>query len=185
CALDPDEHPATTTRDRDQRLPRTALARWIDARDHQCVAPGCSKLARRCDHDHTLDWQYGGRTQADELANLCRHHHRGKHTGRWHYTQPDPGRFQVTDPTGTVHHTASRVTNPLPGPVARRYPYPWHLLDLDPAKPRPDFEPRPNRDGIITDKAIQTSIRLGIRAATKTGRVEQPTEDIDDTDPPF
>ena len=186
-ALDPDEHPATTTRDRDQRLPRTALARWIDARDHQCIAPGCTKLARRCDHDHTLDWQYGGHTQADELANLCRHHHRGKHAGRWRYTQPDPGRFVITDPTGTVHHTRSRVVNPLPGPVARRYPFPWHLLDLDPVKPRPDFEIRPTRDGVITDEAIATNLHLGLRALRTTepaGHTEhQPTQD--DSEPPF
>ena len=186
-ALDPDEHPATTTRDRDHRLPRTALAGWIDARDHQCVAPGCTKLARRCDYDHTLAWQYGGHTQADELANLCRHHHRGKHLGRWRYTQPQPGRFVITDPTGTVHHTQSRVVNPLPGPVARRYPFPWHLLDLDPAKPRPDFEIRPTRDGVITDEAIATNLHLGLRALRTTepaGHTEhQPAED--DSEPPF
>ena len=187
CALDPDEHPATTTRDRDHRLPRTALARWIDARDHQCVAPGCTTLARRCDHDHTLDWQYGGCTQADELANLCRRHHRGKHVGRWRYIQPEPGRFEVTDPTGTVHHTRSRVVNPLPGPVARHYPFPWHLLDLDPVKPRPDFEIRPTRDGLITEKAIATNLHLALRALRTAGRdghtEHQPAED--DSEPPF
>ena len=47
--------------------------------------------------------------------------------------------------------------HPLPGPLARQYPFPWHMLDLDPVKPRPDFTARPNRDGISTEKGLLTA----------------------------
>ncbi|MEJ2867977.1 hypothetical protein WCD74_09395 [Actinomycetospora sp. OC33-EN08] len=133
----PHEHPATTDRDADRRLPGAALARWIDARDPTCIAPGCSVLAKRCEHDHTLDWHHGGRTRAQGLANLCKADHRAKHLARWLYEQPEPGRFQITDPTGTVHHTASRVVRPLPDPVAPHSPIPAALLD--PHRPTDEF----------------------------------------------
>ncbi|GLZ55830.1 hypothetical protein Acsp07_54470 [Actinomycetospora sp. NBRC 106378] len=124
----PEDHPATTTHDAHRRLPGAALARWIDARDPVCVAPGCTTQARRCEHDHTLDWQHGGRTRADGLANLCAADHRAKHRRGWTYDQNAPGRFTITDPTGTVHRTGSRVVRPLPDPVAPDHPFPIDLL---------------------------------------------------------
>ncbi|MEJ2870698.1 HNH endonuclease signature motif containing protein [Actinomycetospora sp. OC33-EN08] len=158
--LPPDQHPATTTRDRDRRLPGAALARWIDARDERCIAPGCRALAARCDHDHTLDHHLGGPTQADGLGNLCRHDHRAKHEGGWHYHQPEPGRFVVTDPTGTVHHTGSRVTHPLPDPVAAETPVPRSMLEHRPAPERPDYTARPTRDGHYTPQSLATAAHL-------------------------
>ncbi|MDL5156700.1 HNH endonuclease signature motif containing protein [Actinomycetospora termitidis] len=148
--LPPEDHPATTSRDTDRRLPGAALGRWIDARDPTCVAPGCSVAARRCEHDHTHDWQDTHRTHADGLANLCKADHRAKHIAGWHHEQPAPGRFTITDPTGTVHHTQSRVVRPLPDPVAPHSPHPPGLLEVyrpadeeyryatRPARPRPE-----------------------------------------------
>jgi hypothetical protein len=74
-----------------RRTPGPALAGWIRARDRTCRASGCRVLASRCDIDHTIDYAAGGATTHDNLALLCRHHHRLKHDGGWHVTQTEPG----------------------------------------------------------------------------------------------
>jgi hypothetical protein len=56
--------------------------------------------ARVADIDHTLDHAFGGETTHDNLALLCRHHHRLKHEGGWTVTQPTPGTLVWTSPAG-------------------------------------------------------------------------------------
>ncbi len=56
------------------RVPK-ALRRWLGVRDPVCISPGCTRLARDCDLDHRLDWQYGGTTSDTNLAPLCHAHH--------------------------------------------------------------------------------------------------------------
>ncbi|HEY2193184.1 MAG TPA: hypothetical protein VGH76_12925, partial [Actinomycetospora sp.] len=87
----------------------------------------------------------------------CRHDHRAKHRGGWRYTQPAPGRFVITDPTGTVHHTESRVTHPRPVSVT-----PGYAIAPDPAPliVREDWAPRRTRYGRITTKTRDTIARL-------------------------
>jgi hypothetical protein len=82
-------------------MPGPALARWIRARDGTCRAPGCRVPASACDIDHTIDHASGGTTTHDNLALLCRHHHRLKHDGGWHVTQPEPGVLAWQSPHGT------------------------------------------------------------------------------------
>jgi hypothetical protein len=175
---DPDDHPATTTRERDRRFPGAALARWVAARDQTCIALGCTRSAEICDIDHTLDWIRGGRTEADDLDLLCRHDHRAKHEAGWTYTQPGPGRFLITDPTGTRHRVESRVTHPRPAPVD-----PGHGIGTDPGepRPRPDWAPNRTRDGRITDRARTTAAHLARRAREQEGRPPSRY----DTDPDF
>jgi hypothetical protein len=84
-----------------RRMPGPALARWIRARDGTCRAPGCRVPASRCDIDHTIDHASGGTTTPDNLALLCRHHHRLKHDGGWRVTQPEPGVLAWQSPHGT------------------------------------------------------------------------------------
>jgi hypothetical protein len=71
-------HPVTgTVLDVDRttyRVPK-ALRRWLGVRDPMCISPGCTRLARDCDIDHRLDWQYGGTTADTNLAPLCHGHH--------------------------------------------------------------------------------------------------------------
>jgi len=71
-------HPVTgTVLDVDRttyRVPN-ALRRWLGVRDPMCISPGCTRLARDCDIDHRLDWQYGGTTSETNLAPLCHGHH--------------------------------------------------------------------------------------------------------------
>ena len=70
---------------------RTALA----LRDRHCVVPGCGvAYALEIDHVHPLE--RGGRTELDNLALLCRHHHRLKTYDGWTLertgpTDEDPG----------------------------------------------------------------------------------------------
>ncbi|WP_369046170.1 HNH endonuclease signature motif containing protein [Sinomonas sp. P10A9] len=63
------------------RLGRTAyrppegLRRFVRYRDGVCVVPGCTCAARRTEIDHTIEWQDGGTSDADNLALLCPKHH--------------------------------------------------------------------------------------------------------------
>jgi len=78
------------------------LKRWLAVRDRTCTFPGCGRPASGSDVDHTVPWEHGGATRADNLAHLCRHHHRLKHQTRWSVVQK-PGRRPIwTSPTGSV-----------------------------------------------------------------------------------
>ncbi|WP_342418291.1 HNH endonuclease signature motif containing protein, partial [Rathayibacter sp. VKM Ac-2630] len=52
------------------------LHRALATRDVTCRFPGCTRSATDSDIDHSTEWQRQGRTDADNLAHLCRHHHR-------------------------------------------------------------------------------------------------------------
>jgi hypothetical protein len=175
---DPEDHPATTTRDHRRRFPGTRLAAWIRARDQTCIALGCTRPAEACDLDHTIDWTHGGPTEADDLDLLCRHDHRAKHEGGWHYQQPEPGHFLITDPTGTRHHTESRVIHPRPDPVDAGHGLAPGLHD---PTPREDWAPNRTRDGRITAEARATAGHLARRAREQRG--EPPSRY--DADPDF
>jgi hypothetical protein len=75
------------------------LKNWLRLRDSTCRFPGCSRAATHCDLDHTDDWALGGETRHDNLAHLCRSHHRLKHNSGWHVAHKqarDPA--QIFDP---------------------------------------------------------------------------------------
>ena len=55
--------------------PPAGLKRFIRYRDGTCIVPNCTCPAERADVDHTIEWQDGGTTDADNLALLCRRHH--------------------------------------------------------------------------------------------------------------
>ena len=75
-------------------------------RDKTCAAPHCNRPARRLDADHIEPWtdpdEGGppGQTNSDNIAKLCRHHHRAKTFTDWTYTQLYPGVFLWTSPHG-------------------------------------------------------------------------------------
>ncbi len=52
--------------------PSRALQHLIRARSATCTAPGCRRPAARCDLDHTVPWDQGGRTCECGLAPLCK-----------------------------------------------------------------------------------------------------------------
>lgn len=94
---------------RDRYAVPADLRTWLRLRDQTCRFPGCSRVAVRCDVDHTVAFREGGargRTDAGNLAHLCRKHHRLKHTTRWSVEQRLDGELTWTSPTG--RHYASR-----------------------------------------------------------------------------
>ncbi|MGD7788390.1 DUF222 domain-containing protein [Propionibacteriaceae bacterium Y1700] len=65
------------------------LTRQIKSSELTCVFPWCDKPATGCDLDHTIPYNRGGTTSSDNLAPLCRHHHRLKTHTHWRYTRLD------------------------------------------------------------------------------------------------
>ena len=57
--------------------------RALEARDRQCVWPGCARPLSWCDGHHLVWWTRGGETSLPNLALLCRPHHRMVHEGGW------------------------------------------------------------------------------------------------------
>ncbi|WP_090971584.1 HNH endonuclease signature motif containing protein [Nocardioides exalbidus] len=78
-------------------------------RDRTCVFPHCTRPARGCDIDHVTAYDHHaeaegrpqpGPTRSDNLACLCRSHHRLKTFTTWHYQMVAPGVFEWTSPHG-------------------------------------------------------------------------------------
>lgn len=96
------------------RVP-AALRRWLARRDRTCRFPGCGRTARRCDADHLDAWEHGGCTDADNLAHLCRHHHRLKHETTWRVrSDPDTGDLMWVDPAGRTYRDPVLMDEPPP-----------------------------------------------------------------------
>ena len=80
--------------------PTRTLWEHVTARDLTCRHLTCRQPATRCDLDHTTPFDQGGRTCSCNLGGVCRFHHQIKGRPRWHLTQPAPGTFTWTTPTG-------------------------------------------------------------------------------------
>ena len=85
--------------------PPPALAHLVRIRQRQCCFPGCRRAAARCDLDHTIPYDQGGRTCECNLAPLCRKHHRAKQAPGWHLAQNQPGEMTWQLPNGRIYHT--------------------------------------------------------------------------------
>jgi hypothetical protein len=85
--------------------PSRRLQHLINARTPTCSAPGCRQPATRCDLDHTVPYDQGGRTCECNLAPLCRHHHRCKQSEGWRLDQAAPGVMAWTTPAGRRYTT--------------------------------------------------------------------------------
>jgi hypothetical protein len=79
--------------------PTRALADLVRGRDVTCRFPGCRQPAHRCDIDHTVPYPDGA-TSRDNLATICRHHHRLKHRTGWTVEQHPGGDLTWTSPSG-------------------------------------------------------------------------------------
>lgn len=82
------------------------LRLFLTVRDQRCRFPNCSRRVQASDVDHSHAWEHGGRTDPDNLAHLCRGHHRLKHDSRWRLeaTHPD-GTVDWVSPSGRRHRT--------------------------------------------------------------------------------
>ena len=85
--------------------PSRRLQHLVQTRSAACSAPGCRWPAARSDLDHTVPYDEGGRTCECNLAPLCRHHHRCKHSEGWQLDQPSPGVMTWTTPAGRRYLT--------------------------------------------------------------------------------
>ena len=99
---------------------RTALA----LRDRHCVVPGCG-VAYSLEIDHVHPLEHGGRTELDNLALRCRHHHRMKTYDGWTLertgpTDEDPGwAFTPQPPFGREPDLGLDIGKDLSEPVPR------------------------------------------------------------------
>jgi hypothetical protein len=86
-----------------QYRPSRALDRAVRSRDVTCRFPGCRRAALAAgsgtDLDHTVPWPEGP-TAAANLAALCRHHHRVKHSPGWSVEHRPDGVLEWTTPVG-------------------------------------------------------------------------------------
>jgi len=103
--------------------PPANLTAFVIARDQTCTFPGCQRAAHRCDLDHEQPASTGGATSADNLAVLCRRHHRAKHEAGWqvrrnrrtgdsHWRSPTGHAYLSRPPSYPPDHT----TGPAPPP---------------------------------------------------------------------
>jgi 5-methylcytosine-specific restriction endonuclease McrA len=81
-----------------------------------CVFPHCSRKSRALDLDHVIPWPLGP-TATDNLAPLCRSHHRAKTFGGWRYRVITPGTYAWRSPHGYTYRTdRSGTTHTGPDP---------------------------------------------------------------------
>jgi hypothetical protein len=84
--------------------PTRKLGHLIRARNATCPAPGCEASSYHCDLDHTQPWP-DGPTDECNIGPPCRHHHRTKQAPGWNLSQPEPGTFRWTTPSGRTYET--------------------------------------------------------------------------------
>ena len=89
------------------------LADQATERDGTCVHPWCTRPARRCDKDHCIPYDGGGPTSTDNIAPLCRRHHRAKTHGRWRYRFLDPAPTCGAHPPASGYHRDGTGTTDL------------------------------------------------------------------------
>ncbi|RYB99118.1 HNH endonuclease signature motif containing protein [Nocardioides ganghwensis] len=99
----------------------------IILRDRTCVFPSCTRPARGCDIDHITAYDHDaeakgrpqpGPTRSDNLACLCRFHHRLKTHSAWRYEMTAPGVFEWTSPHGHRYRRDHTGTTALDPPAA-------------------------------------------------------------------
>ncbi|PPF44751.1 hypothetical protein C5B85_08325 [Pseudoclavibacter sp. AY1F1] len=87
----------------DSYTPTAAMRAFLQARDVHCRFIGCRQPAARCELDHTIDHQYGGKTAVWNLSDFCLAHHIVKHHTAWQVRQLGGGILEWTTPSGKVY----------------------------------------------------------------------------------
>ena len=104
----------------DAHDPPARMAEAVRWRDETCVFPHCGRPSVRCDLDHIdpyVDPDDGGppgQTRADNLAPLCRRHHRAKTHAAFDYRRLPDGSYRWTLPTGIQVTTDPPTPRPRP-----------------------------------------------------------------------
>ena len=103
-------------------IPR-AQREFVATRDGTCRMWGCDRpvesrrLGWSADVDHATPWPHGETSPAN-LSDLCRHHHRVKHSPRWGHRLREDGSTEWVTPGGVVAFT-----------------YPVHAVDAEGSSP--------------------------------------------------
>src|SRR5450759_4836956 len=82
---------------RSVRLVSPAQRRALVVRDGGCLWPGCDRPPAFTDAHHLRHWVDGGATDLDNLALVCRRHHRLVHVG-WELAHRPDGIWSATPP---------------------------------------------------------------------------------------
>ncbi len=92
--------------------PTQALRDLVNARDQRCCGPACNRPAATCEFDHTTPFRDPeGKTAYDSTGPACKFHNDIKEHG-WTVTQPTPGRFLWTSPTGRTYDVTPNDEKP-------------------------------------------------------------------------
>ncbi len=84
--------------------PPPRLRELVTARDVTCRFPTCRQPVWRCDLDHSVPFDKGGKTCSCNLGGLCRFHHQIKQLSGWQLVQPAPGTFAWLTPSGRTYY---------------------------------------------------------------------------------
>jgi Domain of unknown function (DUF222) len=86
--------------------PSSLLRHLVKTRQPNCSFPGCWRQAGKCDDDHTVPYEQGGKTCECNLSPLCRQHHRAKQAAGWNLSQAAPGTLIWSLPHGRTYTIA-------------------------------------------------------------------------------
>jgi hypothetical protein len=92
--------------------PGVMLRHLTEVRNATCTGPGCRRPAARCDFEHNVPHESGGRTCLCNGGPKCRHDHRMKQDPRWNAEQLPGGYVRWTTPSGRQY-----VTEPTRYPI--------------------------------------------------------------------
>jgi Domain of unknown function (DUF222) len=92
--------------------PGVMLRHLSRVRHATCTGPGCRRPAERCDFEHNVPYEAGGRTCLCNGDPKCRHDHRVKQDPRWKADQLPSGEVRWTTPSGRQY-----VTEPTRYPI--------------------------------------------------------------------
>ena len=92
--------------------PGVMLRHLTEVRHATCTGPGCRRPAARCDFEHNVPYEVGGRTCLCNGGPKCRFDHRMKQDPRWNAEQLPNGEVRWTAPSGRQY-----VTEPTRYPV--------------------------------------------------------------------
>ena len=92
--------------------PGVMLRHLTEVRHATCTGPGCRRPAGRCDFEHNIPYEAGGRSCLCNGNPTCRHDHRAKQDPRWTAEQLPGGYVRWTAPSGRQY-----VTEPTRYPV--------------------------------------------------------------------
>jgi hypothetical protein len=92
--------------------PGVMLRHLAEVRHATCTGPGCRRPAGRCDFEHNIPYEAGGRSCLCNGNPKCRYDHRLKQHPRWNAEQLPNGGIRWTTPSGRQY-----VTEPTRYPI--------------------------------------------------------------------